>query len=291
MSRLFNPRKERRQPEKKIVVFYHAECTDGFTAAWVAWKKFGNKAQYIASVHSDGLSQFKGKEIYMIDITFPENVIRKLMCDNPRVTAIDHHVSNKKTVLMTNQPLYALKHSGCTLAWQYFFPKKPTPKFLLNVEDVDLWNNKIVNSHVLYAYLEMFGYSFKNWSKLISDFENTAKRKKIIDTGKLIQKHEDEMIKYDIEKYAKLVTMQGHKVYAINTTRSSSAIGNILAVRQPPFSIIWTEHKSGLVLVSLRGDGSIDCSKIAAKYGGGGHKNSAGFTVPSLSAIPWKTVK
>ena len=36
---------------KLIVVFYHAECTDGFTAAWAAWKKFGNRADYVPIFH------------------------------------------------------------------------------------------------------------------------------------------------------------------------------------------------------------------------------------------------
>lgn len=290
MARLFPPRKDRRQPEKKIVVFYHAECTDGFTAAWVSWKKFGNKAQYIASLHHD-VPVIKDKEIYMLDITFPENVVRKLMKDNKRVTSIDHHISNKKVVLMTSQPLYALNHSGCTLAWQYFFPDKAVPQFLLRVEDRDLWNNKVTGSRTLYFYLGLLGHSFANWSKVIRDFEVPEERKKILEIGALIQQHEEEMVKYDVEKSAKVVEFQGYKVYAINTTRDASEVGAKLYKMKPPFSIIWNEHKSGLILISLRGDGSVDCSKIAAKYGGGGHKNSAGFTVPSLKDIPWKTAK
>jgi len=34
------------------------------------------------------------------------------------------------------------------------------------------------------------------------------------------------------------------------------------------------------VKVSLRGKGDVDVQKIAAKFGGGGHPNAAGFTVP-----------
>ena len=32
---------------KKIVVITHKNCPDGFTAAWVSWTKFKNKADYI----------------------------------------------------------------------------------------------------------------------------------------------------------------------------------------------------------------------------------------------------
>ena len=34
------------------------------------------------------------------------------------------------------------------------------------------------------------------------------------------------------------------------------------------------------VKVSLRGKGDVDVQEIAARFGGGGHPNAAGFTVP-----------
>ncbi len=291
MPRLFEKRKYRRtDTTKQVVVFYHADCTDGFTAAWVAWKKFGEKARYIAQFHEDPPPVLKNKLIYTLDMTFPESITKKLMKDN-QVTSIDHHISTKSVTLSTHQPSYALHHSGCVLAWKYFFPDKAAPKFLLNIEDVDLWNNKIPKSNLLYVYLELSDFSFGRWSQVISDFEISAKRKKILDTGALLRKHDDEMIRYDIDKNAKIVKLQGHRVYAINTTHSASLIGAKLARMLPPFSIIWKENKSGRVIVSLRGDGTIDCSKIAQKYGGGGHRDSAAFRLNSLQDIPWKAVK
>lgn len=46
-------REKAREPEKSVAVFYHADCTDGFTGAWVAYRKFGAKADYVASFHED----------------------------------------------------------------------------------------------------------------------------------------------------------------------------------------------------------------------------------------------
>ena len=34
--------------------------------------------------------------------------------------------------------------------------------------------------------------------------------------------------------------------------------------------------------VSLRGKGDVDVQRIAARFGGGGHPNAAGFSVPGL---------
>mgnify|MGYP001597619662 CR=1 FL=1 len=53
--RFTEKRKAERNPSKDTVIFYHADCTDGFTAAWVAFKKFGNKV-FIDGAISGGAS-------------------------------------------------------------------------------------------------------------------------------------------------------------------------------------------------------------------------------------------
>lgn len=276
---------------KPIVVFYHGDCTDGFTAAWVAWKKFGNKAEYIAQSYSDPVPELKNKEIYTLDFTFEKpGATEKLIKQNKRVTSIDHHVSNKDIALSTYKPLYALHHSGCTLAWKYFFPEKPVPKFLLVVEDVDLWKNKIKDNTKLYSYLDLFDLNFETYSSLISDFEITAKRKKMLELGGIIDKYKAKMIASHIDKYAHLVKFSGYEVYAINSVDFASEIGAKIYKQSPPFAIIWKVDKNGGVAVSLRGDGSVNVSKIAAKYGGGGHHNSSAFRLESLKDIPWKNI-
>jgi phosphoesterase RecJ-like protein len=41
-------------------------------------------------------------------------------------------------------------------------------------------------------------------------------------------------------------------------------------------------ERAGQVKVSLRGKGDVDVQRIAARFGGGGHPNAAGFTVAGL---------
>ncbi len=291
MTKFLEQRKDKRSPERDIVVFYHADCTDGFTSAWVAWKKFGDTAEYIASFHDDEPVFLEGKEIYTIDITFPEVVTMRLMKDNKRVTAIDHHISTKETTLITHKPSFSLDHSGSTLAWKYFFPDDQIPQFLLNVEDRDLWRKKIPSSPVLYAYLDLFDFNFEIWDKLIKDFEVLDKRNKILETGQLLLKYEEKRMDRHINKNAMLVVFEGHKTYAINESGYASQIGERLSEVLPPISIIWRQNKNGLIIVSLRGSGDVDVSELAKKYGGGGHKNSAAFRLNSLTEIPWVPFK
>lgn len=94
-------------------------------------------------------------------------------------------------------------------------------------------------------------------------------------------------MEYNIRSNAKLVKFEGYEIYAINTTDASSKVGAKLIKMRLPLAIIWSESKDR-ILVSLRGAGEIDCSVIAKKYGGGGHKYSAAFRLKSLKDIPWE---
>ena len=138
-------------PQQKIIVIYHGDCRDGFGGAWAAWKKFGNKAAYLPA-----LDRFippcvlKNKEIYLIDYGYPADVTKKLMRDNVRVTAIDHHITARDVVKTTHNYSFSLHHSGAVLAWNYFHPGQKVPTLLRCVEDFDLWRWKTTSSKARY---------------------------------------------------------------------------------------------------------------------------------------------
>ena len=85
---------------------------------------------------------------------------------------------------------------------------------------------------------------------------------------------------------ARLVRFAGHTVCAANSPAFESEIGNALAAKRPPFAVVWSEQ-GGKIRVSLRAIGRFDVSKIAEKYGGGGHSNAAGFNLPRDRKLPW----
>ncbi len=273
---------------KNIVILYHADCSDGFGGAWAAWKKFGNKADYIAVRHQvpppKGL---KNKIVYMIDFTYPEAVTKKLIAENKKVTSIDHHETAKKATELTADYSYALDHSGAALAWQYFHPKKKIPLLLKYVEDMDLWKFKIAHTKEFFAWHNLYDFDFKIWDKMALDLEKPALRKKIIETGKLILEYEDKLVDRLIKDNAELVEFEGYKVLAVNSPNFHSQIGSALARKKPPMGIIWRE-KEGKWLVSLRGIGNVHVGELAKKYGGGGHKYSSGFKIPLSQPLPWK---
>ncbi|MBI5306690.1 hypothetical protein HZB04_03865 [Candidatus Wolfebacteria bacterium] len=275
---------------KPILVLYHKNCPDGFGGAYAAWKKFGDKADYVGIERYMPLINLKGrKEVYMIDFCYFYDEMKKIIDSGANITVIDHHVSVEKAVKICPKHSYGVKNSGSVLAWKYFHSKKPIPRLLKNIEDLDLWKFKIPHTKEISSVLELIEFNFKKWDKFIKEFENPKKRKKHIEAGKIILKYRETLIKRIIN-HLKEVKFEGHKAFAVNSPIFQSEIGNFINKNKKVLGIIWS-FKKGKINISLRGGKKIDVAKIAEKYDGGGHRGAAGFAFDSDIKFPWKTAK
>lgn len=276
---------------KDTVVLYHKHCTDGFSAAWAAWKKFGAKADYIGVAHQEPIPEgIVGKRVYLVDFCYNEAPMRKLISDNKEVTALDHHGMCEPLVKMTSGGVFDNDRSGAMIAWNYFHPKAKAPMLLRYVEDNDLWRFKLPNSQAITAWLRLAEFDFKKWSALARTLDDAAERKKCVAKGQLLLDNEMRIVRRLVGENAQTVVFEGHTVLAVNSPTFRDHIGDMLRKSMPPFGIIWDRRK-GKTVVSLRGDGKTDVAEIAKRHGGGGHKASAGFTLKPDAPLPWKLVK
>jgi len=278
---------------KKIVVLYHNRCWDGFGAAWAAWRKFKNRALYIGVEHHLPLLKgLKNKEIYLLDFCYDKKTMQNMLRNNRKVVVIDHHISRKTEAQLGDEHVFDNNHSGSVLAWKYFHPKNKVPKLLRHVEDTDLWKFKLPHSKELLLSIDLLSYTFKNWDKIANDWEKSNGTKKYLVQGKAIMAYVQTMVS-ELAGLADKVIFEGRKVLAVNGPRFlRSDLGNELVKRGSPFGIVWYLRGRN-VIVSLRAMGKVNVAKLAEKYGGGGHKNAAGFTFKSRleNKFPWKTIK
>ncbi|MDP2598223.1 MAG: DHHA1 domain-containing protein [Candidatus Liptonbacteria bacterium] len=274
-----------------IIVIYHGGCRDGFGGAWAARKKFGNKAEYIPAFNRFAPPrEFKEKEIYLIDYTYNPDVVKRLIRNNIRVTAIDHHITAEKAVKMTRHYSFSLYNSGAVLAWKYFHPGKKIPTMLRIVEDSDLWKWEIRHAKEILAFIDLLKMDFASWNRIAKELESSKKRKWYAEKGKLVLRHEKYLLD-EILPGAELVKFEGRIGYAVNAPHHFvSDLGEVLAKRGRSFAVIWREQ-AGEIRISLRSDGSVDVAKIAQKYNGGGHKRAAAFSFPVGKKFPWRIIK
>lgn len=277
---------------KPICVLYHADCKDGFTAAWAAWKKFGSKADYIPiKLGNLPPSEIKNKIVYTLDFMYYSPYLEKFIENNKKIVVIDHHISAKDFIKKVSEHVFDISHSGAALAFKYFHPNDKIPRIVGLVEEGDLWKFRSKDVKEILAYMGLFDFDFKIWDKLISLGEKESNCKKFAEYGTAIISYEDKIIENIIRKNAYQVIFEGHKIYAVNAPRFlGSQIGMILSKKYPPFALVWQRDKNRIE-VSLRSNGSLDVSKTAVKFGGGGHNNAAGFSLPANSKFPWKDVK
>jgi oligoribonuclease NrnB/cAMP/cGMP phosphodiesterase (DHH superfamily) len=272
---------------KKIIVIYHASCPDGFGAAWAAWKKFGNRAEYCAVKHADKPLDLRGKEVYFLDLVYKPEVMKPIVKQALKVTVIDHHVTAKDSVALAHESLYDMNHSGAYLAWKYFHPGKAVPKMLLHIEDEDLWKFKLAGTKAVNARLELLNFDFKEFDKAVRDFDKPLLRKKFTEEGNLLAAYRTRVVNRLISENAAVAKFAGYRTLVVNAPQPfGSEIGNALCKALPPIGVVWQE-RGGSIKVSLRSNGTVDVSKIAQRFGGGGHKSSAGFSLPFGSKQPW----
>ena len=95
--------------------------------------------------------------------------------------------------------------------------------------------------------------------------------------GMLILKYEEQQNAVYAADRAFPVEFEGHEAWAINKALSNSRIFETFGSQERPLWILFS-YKAGIWRYSLYSDvAMLDVSKIAVKYGGGGHAGAAGF--------------
>ena len=271
-------------------MLYHADCADGFGAAWAAWKKLKNTAQYIAvPPNNRKLPPVAQKtDVFTLDYSFPQDTIAGLRSQVKSLTVIDHHESNKEAALLADDHLFQLSHSGAVLAWKYFHSTKPVPRLLQYVEDYDLWKFQLSHARELAESLSLYDLNFKTWEKLTRDFER-KNIQKYVEEGKILLRLRDRRIGRLIG-YGEKINFEGHRALLVNSPFYVSEVGHSIVKHGTPIAIIWSRREQKIV-VSLRSDGtSVNVAKLAERYGGGGHAAAAGFSMKVKDFLKFKKV-
>ena len=176
---------------KRITVYYHANCPDGFSGAWAAWKKFGNAARYIPFEHNAPVpGGIDGIDVFFIDILPGIRQLKTILSRAGTVTAIDHHETNRPLVRLISRRSFNLRRSGAVLAWQFFHPRKAVPKLLRYVEDVDLWRLRLPHAKEVAAALELADFNFKTWDALARDFKTQKRFRSYVNRGTIILEYQ-----------------------------------------------------------------------------------------------------
>lgn len=267
-------------------VLYHANCNDGFGAAYAFWIKFP-EYKYIAVSYGEDVPPLPNAEhVYIVDFSYKRKVLLELAGKIP-VTVLDHHKSAQADLEGLEFAHFDMGKSGAILAWEFVHGAANPPALLAYIQDRDLWLKTLPDSDKISAYLFQFERTF----------ENFAIAHKTLEQGFTFCLREGEAIL----NYINILTNQlcskarkgillGHEVLFVNTAILQSEVGNKL-ITEGKSSIValYYDDSNGGIYISLRSRKDFDCSKIAEHFGGGGHKNAAGFHIPNSPSLAFLT--
>ncbi len=264
------------EPSSVNLVIYHSNCTDGFASAWAAWKLLGDRAEYYAAKYGEPPPDVTDKNVVVLDFSYDNATTKKLMKSAKSFLIIDHHKTAMVELHDVTCTRFDMTHSGAMLAWKFFHPGKEAPRMIKFIEDRDLWKWEIPYSKEFSAAFDMVPFDFEEFDKYLDDsaVDNAQER------GAYILAYSKTVIS-KIAKQAVLRKMSGKDVLVVNSSHWMSEIGAALSPKCD-FAVIWFhDHETRQVKVSLRAHHEdADVSEVAKRFGGGGHRKAAGFSLP-----------
>lgn len=304
----------------KPLCIYHGNCADGFTAAWAVHRRFGNHFDYFAGVYQQPPPDVTGRHVVLVDFSYKKDVLLEMGRRARSILVLDHHKTAHEDLAGMPPPIFEnnaqahfdeadgwagsgvdpalprvvfdMGRSGAGIAWDFFHPREPRPKLVDYAEDRDLWRFQLPFSREISAFVFAHDYTFDVWESLARQLE--ARFDTCVDMGSAIEKKHHKDVAELVTALKQYMTIGGFRVPVANIPYTlTSDAGHLMCsqpmdglgeadwcAEKPPFAACYWDTPKGRVFSLRSVDGGADVSAIAAQYGGGGHKNASGFTLP-----------
>ena len=169
---------------------------------------------------------------------------------------------------------FDMHKSGARMAWEFCNPNYDVPRLIEYVEDRDLWRFAMSETKAVSAALRTYPHDFDLWHGFMADTSRL-----VSEGGVVLRGHEKNVETFIRNRYWDEIG--GIRVPVVNVPyhyASDCADAMLNAEPDAPFCASWFKRSDGKVQFSLRSrDDRMDVSEIAKKFGGGGHRNAAGF--------------
>lgn len=265
-----------------MLIIYHANCVDGFTCAWLVSKMYGTgpEIKYLPANYGDAPPDVTNEEVLILDFSFARADLLEMQSKARWIKVIDHHKTTQDALKGLDFCTFDMSKCGSELTEDWLIERRLFEHRSLLVSyvgDRDLWKWELPYSREINACISSFDMNIANWDALHYQLQSNSGFHDMTSQGEAILRYQKRVVDSACKK-AGLAMVGGYPVPFINATQLISEIGEQLCVGYP-FSCTWFERPDGMRIYSLRSKEE-DVSSIAKMYGGGGHKNTAGFQLP-----------
>lgn len=298
---------------KPDIVIYHDHCADGFGAAWACWMRWRDQCTYLPASYGQTAPDVLGKHVLIVDFSYKADTLRAMAKGAKSIIILDHHKTaqadlsdwqiddvagefwagdNPLKMVHHNdeyigQPIAALfdmEKSGARLAWEFCHDQE-SPNLIQLIEDRDLWRFNFDETKPFSLWLRSEPFSFERFELLAQQMGDARDSHEIMIEAKAMQRFFDAKVN-EIASFAKPRPLCEHTPITVNCPPMfASEVGHALLDKHPeaPFSAMWYEDGVKRMWSLRSRDDRVDVSAVASLFGGGGHRNAAGFaeTLPT----------
>jgi len=292
---------------------YHANCADGFGAAWIVRRRFmrdENPIEFQPCVHGQDPPDMTGRDVIMVDFSFRRPVLERAAGTARSILILDHHKTAQEDLAGIAAPdgdwrhhveavslweaqdhiegklpfvraAFDMERSGAGLAWDYFFPQEKRPRLIDHIEDFDLCRFALPETREINGCIFSHPYDFEAWDSLVNEAQQDDLFAAMKAEGHAIDRRMLKDIAEILGVATRRMVIGGVSVPVVNLPYTMASEAASKLAEEEPFAAAYFDRADARVFsLRSRRDGGMDVSAIAETYGGGGHRNAAGFQMP-----------
>ena len=275
-----------------MIILHHNDL-DGRCAAAIAYrqlKKYNYNNEQIKLFEMDYETTFpidkiiKNEKVYVLDFCLEDDEINKKLLDiTKNIVWIDHHATSlDKKDIQDLDGIRNVSKAACVLTWEFFNKKDRAPDAVEYIGDMDAWlwlSREVSEPFCAAVIMEPHKPKDEIWDRLIYG-NATPDVSRLIKDGKVCIKFRKAISEEYMEKYGFETEFEGIKCFACGFfSFGSIPFGDKMKKYDMCISF---EYNGEKFLYGLYSENKVDCSKIAEKHGGGGHKGASGFSEKEL---------
>jgi len=301
---------------KNNVVLYHADCADGFAAAYVAYTalscadnqnafvgvrydKNETLERVIDVINKASLGE-RVDTLYILDFSFTPSITLQL-AELYTIVWLDHHkkaideFSQSSTDLdvasltskVGNTVVLDASSSGAMLTLRHFYPAgtavSPLVRLVQLIDDRDRWQFRMPESKALnLALMAARPWTFSQWSFFTASHRVLDE---LTQSGSCMASYAEAQINAAVARARPCVIPGFGTGLHVNSTVSPSEIGDLLSTKSGTYALIWS-YVDSKILCSFRSK-EVDVNALAMTFGGGGHEHAAGCSVDLPTLQSW----
>lgn len=261
---------------------YHANCLDGIAAAWAVWLALDGELDLYPAQYGEVPPDVTGRDVVIVDFSYKRDVLLQMHTQAKSILVLDHHKTAQTDLEGLDFCQFDMTRSGAQMAWDYFHPGERRPYLIDLVADRDLWQFKYPETKAVCAALFSYDLTVQMFDLLVERGEDEIESEGVA-ILRVHNKAVAEAAKHAIANEL-VVEDKAYRMAAVNAPANIiSDLGNKLAETYD-CALLWRvgvdNEGTAKIFCSLRSLGTNDVSELARMFGGGGHKNAAGFTLP-----------